>query len=102
MKIKTGDKVEIILGKDRGKSGKVIQIFLKDDKIVVEGLNKIKKHMRSGKRGEKGQIIELSAPIGVSNVMLLCPKCSKKARVGYKIDGEKKQRICKKCNEVIE
>jgi large subunit ribosomal protein L24 len=102
MKIKSGDKVEIVLGKDRGKSGKVIQVFLKEAKVVVEGLNKIKKHMRTNKKGEKGQVIELAAPINSSNVMLICPKCTKKARVGYKIDGKKKERFCKKCNEIID
>ena len=102
MKIKNGDKVEVILGKDRGKSGKVIQVFQKEKKIVVEGLNKIKKHMRPSKKGEKGQVIELSGPINVSNVILVCPKCEKKVRIGIKLDGSKKSRICKKCNEVID
>jgi len=102
MKIKTGDKVEIILGKDRGKSGKVIQVFKKENKIVVEGLNKIKKHMRPSQKGEKGQIIELSGPINLSNILLLCPKCEKKTRIGLKLDGGKKSRICKKCKEVID
>ena len=102
MKLKVGDKVEIILGKDRSKSGKIIQVFQKENKIVVEGLNKIKKHMRANKKGEKGQIIELSGPITVSNVMLICPKCSKKSRIGYKVEDKTKQRVCKKCNETIE
>jgi len=102
MKIKTGDKVTIILGKDRGKSGKIIQVFSKENKVVVEGLNKIKKHLRTNRRGEKGQIIELSAPISASNVMLVCPKCTKESRTGYKIEGKTKQRICKKCKEIID
>ncbi len=102
MKIKTGDKVEITLGKERGKSGKVIQIFSQEAKAVIEGLNKIKKHLRANKKGEKGQIIELSAPVRISNLMLICPKCARKTRVGYKIDGNKKTRFCKKCGESIE
>ena len=75
---------------------------MKEAKVVVEGFNKIKKHMRTNKKGEKGQVIELSAPINSSNVMLVCPKCTKKTRTGYKIDGKKKERICKKCNEIID
>lgn len=102
MKVKINDKVEITRGKDRNKSGKVIQIFPKNNKVVVEGLNKIKKHMKSHKKGEKGQIIELSVPLQISNVSLICPKCSKKTRVGYKLDGDKKMRICKKCSEIID
>ncbi len=102
MKIKTGDKVEVILGKDRGKTGKVIQVFKKEEKIVVEGLNKIKKHVKASKGGEKGQIIELSGPMNVSNILIICPKCEKKTRIGLKIDGSKKSRVCKKCKEVID
>ncbi|MFH1291587.1 MAG: 50S ribosomal protein L24 [bacterium] len=107
MKLKTGDKVEVIAGKDRGKSGKVIQVFSKQgrfqqSKLVVEGLNIIKKHMKSNKRGEKGQILELSAPINASNAVLVCPKCSNKSKIGYKIEGKTKQRVCKKCQEAID
>lgn len=101
MKIKIGDKVAVTKGKDRGKDGKVIQIFQKEEKVVVEGLNKMKKHLRANKRGEKGQVVELAAPIDISNVMLICPKCNKKTRVGYKIEGKKKNRVCKKCNEIL-
>ena len=102
MKIKTGDTIEVILGKDRAKTGKVIQIFSKEGKIVVEGLNKIKKHMRPAQKSEKGQIIELAGPINISNVMLVCPKCEKKTRVGIKMEGKKKSRMCKKCKEIID
>lgn len=102
MKIKTGDKVEIISGKDRGKNGKVIQVFPKELKVVVEGVNIVKKHLRTNRQGEKGQVIELSAPLAVSKVALLCPRCNSQARVGYKIEGQKKQRLCKQCKEIIE
>ncbi|NQU83507.1 MAG: 50S ribosomal protein L24 [Parcubacteria group bacterium] len=102
MKIKINDNVEVIKGKDRGKNGKVIQVFPKNQKVVVEGLGIIKKHMRPNRRGEKGQIIELSGPIQVSNVMFVCPKCNNKTRTGYKIEGKKKERYCKKCGEIIE
>jgi len=101
MKIKTNDKVKIITGKDAGKEGKVIQIFSDSNRIVVEGLNLMKKHIRPRKKGEPGQIIELSAPLNASNVMVICEKCGKPSRVGYKLDGDIKKRFCKKCKEFI-
>ena len=102
MKIKSGDKVQIIKGKDRGKSGKIIQVFPKQNKIVVESVNIIKKHMKTNRRGEQGQIIELAAPLAVSNVMLICPRCNQQTRIAYKIEAKKKNRQCKKCKEIIE
>ncbi len=102
MKIKVNDKVKAITGKDKGKEGKVIQVFSEAGRVVVEGLHIMKKHLRPRKRGEKGQMIELSAPMDVSNVMLVCPKCAKVARVGYKIDGGTKKRVCRQCQEFID
>lgn len=102
MKIKSNDKVKIVAGKDRGKEGKVIQVFPSARRVVVEGLNIMKKHLRPKKHGDKGQVIELSAPLNAANVMLLCPKCSKVTRIGYRLDGDKKKRICRKCKEFID
>jgi len=102
MKIKTNDKIKVLAGKDRGKTGKVIQTFPKNKKVVVENVNIMKKHIRPQKQGEKGQILELSAPMDVSNVALICPKCNKDAKIGYKMEGNDKKRICKKCNEIID
>ncbi|PIT88452.1 MAG: 50S ribosomal protein L24 [Candidatus Magasanikbacteria bacterium CG10_big_fil_rev_8_21_14_0_10_36_32] len=102
MKIKVNDKVKAITGKDRGKEGKVIQVFSDSDRVVVEGLHIMKKHLRPQKRGEKGQVIELAAPMNISNVMLICPKCAKVVRVGYKVDGKTKKRVCRQCNEFID
>lgn len=107
MNIKRGDNVKIIKGKDRNKSGKVIQVFPKQDKVVVEGANILVKHARTRKQGEKGQKIEFSAPLAAANVMLVCPKCSATARVGRKslaVEGGKARtvRVCKKCGEAIE
>jgi len=101
MKIKKGDQVKSILGKDRGKIGKVLRVFPETDKILVEGLNMIKKHIRPRKEGEKGQRLELPAKVNASNVMLVCPKCGKTVRVGYKRTNDKALRICKKCNSEI-
>ncbi|PIR02979.1 MAG: 50S ribosomal protein L24 [Candidatus Magasanikbacteria bacterium CG11_big_fil_rev_8_21_14_0_20_43_7] len=106
MKVKTGDNVKVLSGKDRGKTGKVIQTLFHDRKqrwfVVVEGLNIMKKHMKAGKRGEKGQILELSAPIDASSVMVLDPASKKPTRVGYKIEGSTKRRIAKRSDEFID
>ncbi|PKL72357.1 50S ribosomal protein L24 [Candidatus Kuenenbacteria bacterium HGW-Kuenenbacteria-1] len=102
MKIKKGDKVKILTGKDIGKTGKILRVFLKKEKVVVEGLNLRVKHTRPKKEKEKGQKVLFPAPLNVSNAMLICSKCGKSTRVGYKIlENKKKVRICKKCGEVI-
>ena len=101
MKIKKGDQVKIMAGKDSGKTGKVLRVFAPVEKVIVEGLNMVKKHIRPRKEGEKGQRLELPAKMNVSNVMLVCPKCGKTTRVGYKKEGDKNERVCKKCNLVI-
>ena len=106
MRIKKGDTVLIISGKDRGRKSKVLEALPKERKVVVEGINLRKKHVRPRRMGEKGQIIEMPAPVDVSNVKLICPKCGKATRVGYKIisdaKGQKsKVRICKKCGQEI-
>jgi large subunit ribosomal protein L24 len=109
MKIHTNDKVKILTGKDKSKTGKVIQVFKKEGKVVVEGVNLLKKNIKPRGEGQKGQIIEMSTPVQVSNVKLICPKCNKETRVNYKIleakDEKKKKnkvRICNKCKEVID
>ncbi|NQV00526.1 MAG: 50S ribosomal protein L24 [Parcubacteria group bacterium] len=101
MKIKKGDTILVTTGKDKGKKGKVLSVFPSKNKIVVEGVNITKKHRRPKQEREKGQIIEVVRPIDASNVKLICPKCSKAARVGYKIVEKKKYRICKKCKQEI-
>jgi large subunit ribosomal protein L24 len=102
MKIKVNDQVKIVSGKDRGKTGKVIQTFPTDNRLVVEGINIMKKHLKTRKQGEKGQILELASPLNASKVSLLCPKCGKGVRVGYKMDGDKKKRWCRKCQGFID
>lgn len=101
MKIKKDDQVLIIFGKDRGKKGKVLDIFSKEGRVVVEGANIRKKHVRPKKSGEKGQVVEVPASIDVSNVKLICPKCGKLTKVGHKMTENKKYRICKKCGVEI-
>lgn len=106
MKIKKGDKVNILSGKDKGKTGKVLQVFIQNERASVEGLNLAVKHLRPRRDGEKGQRIEFPAPMNISNLMLICPKCGKGTRVEYKtleIGGRKKKvRACKKCQQTID
>ena len=103
MKIKKNDKVQIITGKDKGKKGKVIDILAERNAVVVEGINLIVKHVRPRREGEKGQRIQFPSPLNSSKVVLICPKCSKKSKVNYKIlENKKKVRVCKKCKEVID
>ena len=101
MKIRKGDTVLIISGKDRGKKGKVLRALPEKRKIVVEGVGLVTRHQRAKKTGEKGQIVEMPLAIDVSNAKLICPKCGKAARIGYKIVEGKKFRICKKCKKEV-
>ncbi len=102
--VKKGDKVKILAGKDKGKIGKVLQIFPKENRVSVEGLNLLIKHMRRRREGEQGQRIEFPAPLDLSNVMLVCSKCDRPTRVEFKTieGGKKKVRVCKKCKQVID
>ncbi len=101
MKVKKGDTVLIIAGKDKGRTGKIIRSFPKDLKILVEGINLKKKHVRPKKEGEKGQVVEIPGALETSNVKIVCPKCGKASRVGYKLEKDRKFRICKKCKQEI-
>lgn len=102
MKVKKGDNVMIITGKDRGKNGKILNVFLQKNRVVVEGLNLVKKRVRPRKQGEKGQTINMPASLNASNVMIICKNCGKNTRIGYKIlEDKNKIRICRKCGEEI-
>ena len=101
MRIKKGDLVKKIAGKDKGKQGKVLRTIPSEGKIVVEKLNIVKKHQKARREGERGQRVEIAAPFDVSNAMIVCPSCSKATRVAYKLVGEKKVRVCKKCGKEI-
>lgn len=101
MKIRKGDNVKIISGKDRGKTGIVEKVFPRETKILVSGINIVKKHLKKHSERESGGIVEKAAPISASNVMLLCPKCGLKTRIGYKGEGKNKARICKKCGTEV-
>ena len=101
MRIKKGDQVQIVAGKDRGKRGKVLRTVEESQKALVEGLNLIKKHRRPKKGGEKGQRIELPSLLSASNLMLVCTHCGKLTRIGYKLNETGKTRVCKKCQSEI-
>ena len=106
-RIRKGDKVMIIAGKDNGKIGKVLKLLPKHDSVVVEKANMVKRHMRANPyTRQPGGIVEKEMPIHISNLMVVCSACGKPTRVGYKfvdVDGkQKKVRFCKKCNEVME
>lgn len=103
MRIRKNDTVLVIAGKDRGKKGKVRFAHPKDNQIVVEGINFIKRHTRARGRVRQAGIIELEAPIDVSNVMLLCSRCNRPTHIGFRTlkDG-RKTRTCRSCNEVID
>lgn len=99
-KIKKGDNVMIILGKDRSKSGTVERVLRKDQKAVILGLNVYKRHVKKQAQLEGG-VLDLSKPINLSNLMLICPNCKKPTRIGFKIEAKDKFRICKKCHKEI-
>ncbi len=104
MNIKKGDKVKMLSGKDRGKTGKVSSILGKageNKRVVVEGLNKVKKHQRARKQGQKGQIVEVERPVNISTVQLVCSSCGQSTRVGRRAEGQLKVRFCKKCQAQI-
>ncbi len=97
MKLKLGDQVKVIKGKDSGKLGKVEKVFSKEDKVLVEGVNQYKRHIKARMQGQKSEIITLTKPLSLTNVMVMCPKCKQPTRVGIKVLKDSKVRVCKKC-----
>jgi large subunit ribosomal protein L24 len=101
MKLKKGDNVIVIAGKDKGKKGKIVRVLTAENRIVVEGINMMKKHQRPRKSGEKGQVISIASPINASNVMFADPKNGKPTKIGKKKVGDKMVRIAKKSGQEI-
>ena len=101
MKIRKVDNVIMLNGKDKGKTGKVIKVFAEENRVVVEGLNMLKRAVRARKQGQKGQIISKERSVNAASVALVCKSCGKPTRVGYKFEGENKVRICKKCKSEV-
>ena len=97
MRIKKGDTVKVLSGKDKGKTGEVLEILPKTNKIIVKGVNIIKKHSKPRKQGEEGGILSMEGAIHVAKVNVVCPKCGKATKVGYSEEKGEKVRVCKKC-----
>jgi large subunit ribosomal protein L24 len=102
MYIKSGDKVKVITGKDKGKEGVILKSFPKKDQVIVEGINMVKKHQKPSQVNPQGGILETEAPVHVSNVMLIDASTGEPTRVGYKVEEGKKVRISKKTGEVLD
>ncbi|MEK7605122.1 MAG: 50S ribosomal protein L24 [Patescibacteria group bacterium] len=101
MKILKGDLVAIVTGKDEGKTGKVEKVLTKENKVVVEGVNLFKRHIKARTQGQKSEIVTITKPLPQANVALICPKCKEQTRVGYIVSKDSKERICRKCKAVI-
>ena len=101
MKLKKGDLVTVIRGKDNGKTEKIVKVFSKEGKVLVDGVNQYKRHVKARMQGDKSDIITITKPLAVANVQLVCPKCKKLTRVGYKMLKDEKVRYCKKCKAEI-
>ncbi len=99
-KIHKDDTVQVIAGKDKGKRGTIVRVITKKDAVIVSGVNMVKKAMKKRSQQDQGGIVEIEAPLNISNVAIVCKKCGP-TRIGYKIDGDKKIRVCRKCGEAL-
>ena len=100
-KIRKGDTVEVLAGKDKGKRGEIVSVNLKKETVIVSGVNIVKKAMKKRSQQDQGGIAEVEAPLNISNVGIVCKKCGRPVKIGYKIDGDKKIRVCRKCGETL-
>ena len=101
MKLKRGDEIIVVKGKDKGRKGKIEKVITKENMVLVPGVNLYKKHYKSRIQTKPSEIIEITKPFPIGNVLLICPNCHKPTRVGFRIDNKEKIRICKKCNKKI-
>ena len=101
MRIKKGDTVQVLSGNDKGKTGEVLEVIPKSEKIIVKGVNVRKKHIKPRKQGEEGGILSIECAIHSAKVNVVCPKCNKPTRVGYEIKKDEKIRVCKKCGSKL-
>ncbi|MEK7557501.1 MAG: 50S ribosomal protein L24 [Patescibacteria group bacterium] len=102
LRVKTGDTVRVLRGKDRGKKGKILAVFPREERVLVEGISMVFRHVRPRRAGEKGQRVQVAAPVPVSRVQLVCSSCKKGTRVGVRFEGDTRVRFCKQCEAVIE
>ncbi|HWP68770.1 MAG TPA: 50S ribosomal protein L24 [Rectinemataceae bacterium] len=99
-KLRKEDLVQVIAGKDKGKQGKILKINREKGRVIIAGINMVKKAMKKKSQTDRGGIAEVEAALHISNVMIVCKKCGP-VRIGYKIDGDTKKRVCRKCGEVL-
>lgn len=100
-KLRKGDEVKVIRGKDKGKTGKIEKVFPKENKVLIPGVNQYKRHLKARSQNRPSEIVTINKPIPVSNVLLVCPKCHLPTRVGFLLKENDKIRICRKCKEQI-
>ena len=101
MKFIKGDEVVVTTGKDKGKKAKIEKVFAKQGKVLLPGINEYKRHVKGDMQGQPSDILTLNRPVVVTNIALVCPKCKKQTRVGYKTEKDKKVRVCRKCGKEI-
>ncbi|MCE5253533.1 MAG: 50S ribosomal protein L24 [Actinomycetia bacterium] len=101
-RVKKGDTVEVVQGKEAGKRGKVLRVLAAEERVVVERVNFIKRHVRPSKKTPQGGVIEREASMHISNVKVVCPSCNQAVRVGVRMEGQEKVRFCKKCNVQVD
>lgn len=101
MKLKKGDSIKVIRGKDKGKTGKIEKVFPKEKKVLVLGVNEYKKHLKARSQGSASEIKTITKPLSEASVAFVCPKCGKNSRIGFVIKENKKIRICRKCKKEI-
>ncbi len=101
MKIHKGDKIKVITGKDKGRDGVIDRVYLKSNRVLIQKVNMYKKHIKKSEKMPQGGVVEVPRAIDISKIMLICPKCGKLTRIGYKVEKNKKIRICRKCESKI-
>lgn len=101
MKLKKGDKVMVLAGRDRGKTGEIDRMVPRAAKAVVSGVNLVKRHTKPSSKQPRGGILEITMPIAISKVAFICPNCKQPTRIGYQIKGKSKERICRKCKAIV-
>jgi large subunit ribosomal protein L24 len=101
MKLQKGDDVKVIRGKDQGKTGKIEKVFTKTQKVLLAGVNEYKRHVKARTQNQKSEIVTITKPLPVTNVMFICPKCKKPARIGYGMEKDKKIRVCRNCGKAL-
>lgn len=101
MKLKKNDKVIVLSGRDKGKTGEVREVFPQISRVLVEGVGVVKRHTKPSSKNPQGGILEIEKPLDASKVALVCPNCKQPSRIGYQINGDVKERICRKCKSVV-